>query len=407
MTGQHRDARLEWVAWVAALAIVWITLALTAYRTRDPDSRLHIDIEIDLARLPYARWIAPEWNGHWNSEGLYREHPIGVFILPALLIRAGYPPASAGYAVNAVYQVLTVALVTLLAGLYLDRRHAHALGWLLLLLPVSFTYRIRANHEQALLLCLLMALYGTARSRESVTWALLTAVGLAGAFLVKGLFAVPVALACGVWLALARPSSARRPGRELAAWAGLMMALAAGALVVVGYEHLYRAATGESFLAEYLRRQLGAAAVQESAWVIPQKLYNVGAYLGRVAWFAAPWSFVLAVALFRRRPTHPPVGPPVADRVPARRALLAALVSSGLWILLFSLSDRRTDRYIFTTYFLVGGAGAGLALQRSPALQRWIARIARARGLERPAIWLALFFAHLGSLPLGLPFVNW
>ena len=42
---------------------------------------------------------------------------------------------------------------------------ARALRLFAQLLPIAFTFRVRANHESALLLCLLLALYGLERAR--------------------------------------------------------------------------------------------------------------------------------------------------------------------------------------------------------------------------------------------------
>ena len=67
-------------------------------------------------------------------------------------------------------------------------------------MPVAFIFRIRANHEYPMLVCLLVALVGVDGVRRS--WALGSVVAFAGltaALLVKGVFVVMVADRRGLW----------------------------------------------------------------------------------------------------------------------------------------------------------------------------------------------------------------
>ena len=73
----------------------------------------------------------------------------------------------------------------------------------------------------------------------------------------------------------------------------------------------------------------------------------------------------------------------------------------ALYVGLFSLSDRRADRYIFPAYYAVGAAGGVAALRLVPPLRRLAAR------LDQPwvpaAVWALAFAAHLFAGRLGLP----
>ena len=121
---------------------------------------------------------------------------MGLLVPAALLASIGYPPEQAAYALNTLYQCATLVLVPRLAATLVSGFEARALAWLLQLLPIAFTYRVRANHEQALLLCLVVALVGTDWSRRHARFAVLTALGLVGMLLVKGTFAVFGPLLC-------------------------------------------------------------------------------------------------------------------------------------------------------------------------------------------------------------------
>ena len=92
--------RTELVVWAALFVVVAALLVLTGFASDDPDSALYANLSARLAGEPPSRWIAPEWWGYWDSTGLFREHPAGVFFLPTALSRLGIPPVQAAYIVG-------------------------------------------------------------------------------------------------------------------------------------------------------------------------------------------------------------------------------------------------------------------------------------------------------------------
>src|SRR3972149_5014734 len=85
--------------------------------------------------------------------------------------------------------------------------------WALVLLqfmPVAFVFRIRANHEYPMLLCLLLALASLDGVRRSWRWLPVLPLALTAALLIKGVFVVLVLLAAGLWLAT-NPTRATGP----------------------------------------------------------------------------------------------------------------------------------------------------------------------------------------------------
>ena len=399
--------RRGFVAWVVVLATGWLALGALGYRTRDADSRLYAEMTARMSEAPASGWIAPEFPPGWYMSGPFREHPVGLFVPAAALARLGYPAPQAAYALNAVYQVLTIVLIQKLAGTLVPGLEARALGWLVQLLPIAFTFRIRANHEQAVLLCLVAALYGVERSRTRPRWALLTVTGLVGLLLVKGVLAVFGPVLCVLWL-LARRLTAPEPApADRAAWLGVAAGAVAMGATAGLYEQLYRQATGEPFWSFYLARQLGVAAAAGEGLGLAVKAYNLVWYLGRVLWFPFPWSVALLLAAWHARRLAWRSSPAV-DAEPAARGALAgglfAIATVVLYVGLFSLSDRRADRYIFPAYYAVGAAGGVAALRLWPRLRRL------AGTLDRPwvpaAVWGVTFVAHLFAGRLGLPTVK-
>jgi len=396
------DRRLAAVAWAAALAVSFLLIAILQFRSGDPDSNVYAGISARLAAEPFARWIAPEWWGQWNLAGPFREHPIGIFILPALAGRLGFPPPQAAYAVNGLFQAGSIILVQLIAAHLVSGRDARALGWIVQLMPIAFVFRIRANQEYAVLAGILLALLATERSRLHPAWAWLTALGFAWALLVKGVFGFVVPIACGVWLTVAawrgdERADGGRVGsgqlRPVAPWVALALTLLVGPILTVAYEWAYRHVTNDSFLGFYTGPRLRPDAVAGGA--VDRAGYNIVWYTARLAWYAFPWSIVAlgafgtwaAGARSRRRDG---VASPDSG---AMRGLLFALAASFVLIVLFSFSDRKADRFIFPAYYLVAAAGGAAAIRWSPALSTAVDR------LDRPwvpaACWTALFLLRL------------
>jgi 4-amino-4-deoxy-L-arabinose transferase-like glycosyltransferase len=395
--GLPNGLRATALAWALAVVITAVLVAATHYESPDPDSSLHAGIAARISELPLRQWIAPEWWGLWNAEGPYCEHPAGIFILPAALARLGFPKVQAAYAVNALYQAATFILIPLVAASVVAPRDARALGWILQLVLVAFVYRIRANHEYALLAGLLFAVYSTERARTRPVWTLGMVAGFGAVLLVKGVFAVIVPVACAVWL-LARADGVRELRTCWKAWAAVAAMPLVGALMAWGYEAAYVSATGRSFLAVYQSRQLPAAAVTAGS-LVGRTVYSAVWYAGRVFWYPLPFSLFAGIAAYRgmRSGGIWPWGAARHDdgrgSSPRRQGAWFGLATTVLLVAAFSLAHRKADRYLFAAYFVVAAVGALDAIDRIAWLRRVVER------LDRPWVPAAV---HVGLVVLRL-----
>ena len=339
-----------------AAAALFVIISVFPYEYRDSDSSCYSSLSQKLARRPYGEWCAPQWDGHGGNEGLFFEHPPGIFWLPALFIQAGVKADRAALWANFVYLLSSLFLIFKLA----ERRGDSLLGWGavwgVILTPAFLQYLIRASQEPPLALAVLAGIYGLVRLRDSRWGGWLFAAALVSAVMIKGVSAVWLSLPAGLfWLLAAR-------NRKTFSWiaAGHLIALAAAALFEVWFRETTQLGFWSSYFAVQGGRSLGGAFRPLHA------AYNFAWYAARILWFAAPWTFLLiydgAASLRKKRP-FPRDGF-------ARFLLLSVLIAA----VLFSLSDRKADRYIFPAYPLTALAGLLVFFKVRPKAADYLAK---------------------------------
>jgi hypothetical protein len=86
-------------------------------------------------------------------------------------------------------------------------------------------------------------------------------------------------------------------------------------------------------------------------------------------------------------------GSPAADR--GRRGWQFVLLFTAASIVLLSLASRFAERYEFSATFLIGAAGAAIAFERWPIVNRWVTQL-DARIPALPAVtWIVLVTLRL------------
>ena len=383
-------SRREAIAWLAAFLIVAVVLVRTGFESTDPDSALYAALSERLAERPVSEWVVPSWWGLWDGAGLFREHPVGVLVAPAALGAFGVPARQAAYVTGTAYGLVALLLIGgLVARLGSPREGRWALV-LLQLMPVAFVFRIRANHEYPMLVCLLVALIGVDGVRRSWRWLPVLPLALTAALLIKGVFVVLVLLAAGVWMVT-------NPTREPAGWRRPLVAGLVGmvlmALTALAYDAAYERVAGETFWAPYWQRQLAPLTIATPLDGSSVLLDHVVFYVGLIAWHPAPWSLALVLALWRGKG-----GPSERWQALAaseRRGLIFALSFAAAAILLLSPSSRFAERYAFSATYAVGTAGAVVALRGWPWLARGLERLDATVPALPAAVWLTLMLLRL------------
>jgi 4-amino-4-deoxy-L-arabinose transferase-like glycosyltransferase len=357
-------SRREAATWLAAYVLISALLVAVRFTSEDPDSALYAEQAARLAAEPIDRWIVPEWWGNWNLHGLFREHPAGVLLLPALLASFGVPGVQAAYIVGVGLALAAVILISAAIGRLSSRADGRAALVLLQLMPMAFIFRVRANHEYPMLVCLILAVIGIELAGRSWRWIWLTPIALAAAVLVKAVF-VAVPLVAIAWWMLTNPL--RTEGRLFRQVLALVLAAAATAVMIVLYDAHYVGLTGEGFWQGYWNRQLAPLSIGGSTDPQMGPLGHLGYYALRMLWHPAPWSLALIAAAVTVKGRWRRWWQEEDDT--KRRALVFALGFAVMTTLALAPASRFAERYIFSPNYAIAAAGIVVALHRWPSLR--------------------------------------
>lgn len=387
----------EATIWFACFVLLAFLLVATGFSSSDPDSALYAGISNRLSQEPVSRWIAPEWWGFWPEaymEGYFREHPAGVFLLPAALSKIGVPAFQGAYIVGAAAALGSLLMMASLIRRFAGLREARMALVLLQLMPVAFIFRIRANHEYPMLACLLIAVHGMvlASNRRMVSSTLLVAAGLTAGLFIKGVFVTKILLAVAIWIAL--DPLGERGARARCAAAAVMgiAAMFAGAVV---YDLLYRAATGDPFWGLYWQRQMAPLGDVTPAGFALTLGRNLAFYISRLVWHPAPWSVALLVVAWRARRSISAKWRALDPR--ERSGLTYGLAFAALAILLVTPSARYAERYAFSATHAVACVGVVASCRIWPGLMSRISALDGRIPAFAAVVWLALALLRLGT----------
>lgn len=388
-------SRREIVLWAIGFVFISILLVAVGFNSDDPDSALYAALSARLADGPPSHWIAPEWWGHWEHTGLFREHPVGVLLVPTLLGAIGVPGVQAAYIVGIGAGVASIVLIAWFIARFTSVADGRAALVLLQLLPLAFIFRIRANHEYPMLVCLLVALVGLDAVRRSWRWIWVTPVALCAAALVKGAFVAVPLLAIGCWL-LVNPLRANGPAWR--AYFAVAIGVVAIAGMAIGYDALYIKVTGESFWAGYWARQFAPLTLGGTTGNEPTILHHMGFYALRLFWHPAPWSLALAAVAWTSRHEWRQQWSAMSER--ARRGLLFGLGFTMATVLMLTPASRFAERYIFSANYALAAVGIVVALHAWPRLRAAFERFDQMIPALPVLCWTALMLLRLVIGPL-------
>lgn len=390
-------SRREAAVWLGGFLGVALLLAATGFTSSDPDSMLYAGLSARIADQPFVRWVAPEWWGLWpriGLTGLYRDHPIGGFVVPALLARFGVPGEQAAYIVGIAAGLLALVFIARLVAQVTSRDDARAVLILLQVMPVAFVFRVRANQEYAMVLCLLLTIHGLDRVRRSWSGLWMVAAGLSAALLIKGAFIVLTLIGAGVWI-VANPrciaGSVTRPVMAV------VIGLGAAAGAALAYDAWYLGVTGEPFWSVYWDLQLGQVTLSTPAADALTLVRHTGFYIVRLLWHPAPWSLALLVAAWQTRDRWRSSWRNLGDG--EKRGLAFALAFAALLTMALSPSSRVAERYVFSGTYAMATAGIVGARYVWPRVRAAVQHVDERVPALPALLWVTLMVLRLGVGP--------
>ena len=338
--------------WALIILLFVIFVSTVDYTFHDPDSQLYSKLGQELSAQPLKSWVAPRWVAYSGVEAYFREHPAGAIWVNAALIRIGVPDRQAAATSNLLYFLVAFLFVFKIGRYCKDSQTGWGMVWASFLIPISFQYIVRGNLEPPLTMAAVLGMYGIMRAHEKFGFKLLFAVALVVAVFFKGLQGGYVGLVGGLFWLLVE--------RDRQRFYTLLSSAVALIVVMLLYEWIYHFQTGEEFWLYNFRTQ-AVAAVQTNA--ILQKPYNLIWYLARALFFALPWSIFLIAGLRNAK-----------ERAvfPNDKRWFWIMSSAAALILIMSLFDRRADRYIFTSYYLIAMGGGWYMTERFSNVKKWV-----------------------------------
>ncbi len=334
------------IAWTLSLLLISIFIVKANYVARENDSRLYSRFTAQLNSKPLSQFLALEWRDYsWYAETetpYVRDHLTGQFILPVLLAKLGYSEKHSIYFVNSFYKALSLFFIFLIACKYFPRNISALMTILVQITPVSLNYQMRANHEPALLLLVLMAIYGVVKLNENKRYLLLILFSIQFCFLIKGIAFLPIIpVIFAIYFLTNRPI-------KISQCSTLVLISSSVLLTALVYEVVFKKLTHVSFFEQYIKVQLLGRSFSEESSSIPL-LGNIkafGYYFSRLLSYSLPWSLVAIIIMVKNK-----FSLSITKR---ERNFYYSLLSAALiYVLTFSISSRTASRYIYPSYFLV------------------------------------------------------
>ena len=337
---------LIFFSWLTALILVSTFIIQGNYVARENDSRLYSRFTQQLNEKPLKRYLALEWRDYSShfaeKETPYvRDHLIGQFLFPVLLAKLGIPATHSIYIANTIYKILSLFLLFVIAKKFYSLKLAALLTILIQLIPVSLNYQMRANHEPALLLLVLLAIYSIVNFKENIIFKTLLFISVQFCFLIKGvafLPLLPVILATYLIYSYKKDSAYCLKDISL-----LTFIFLSPLLTAYLYELAFQATTGHPFFSKYIKTQLMDRAFKEQSDGILffKNIKAFGYYLSRTLSYSLPWSLLALVLLIKNRKSFK-----------VKKIHLILITASLIYICTFSISSRTASRYIYPSYFL-------------------------------------------------------
>jgi 4-amino-4-deoxy-L-arabinose transferase-like glycosyltransferase len=381
------DKRIT-IHWLFVFIIASILLSIGQFKSTSNDSNYYTDLVIRYHDKPLSVALTPKWGENtwgFNKTAYMQDQMPGQLMLGIALTKIGVPPTQALHILEMGLQILSVFILVQIVTYFTHSKIGLVLLYTLLLIPLAFSYNIRANHESGILFFSVLSLYAGLRLSSEFKWKLISVFSIFGLMWIKGPFLLFGFILTSLGFFIGKQS--RKIHHLILTF--LMAFIVCGASGYL-FENFYRNITNESFFKSFYDIQITQRtffAHQNRSFFL-QKFWNFQYYLWHYLVYSMPWSLMCilyVVKNFRRDTFRFMKGP-----------LSKCLLSSALiFLIIFTFSDRSASRYAFPGYYLMSTWFILFLFYSSPSFRNIHEKIYRL-GIHyvAPTLWFLAFVIH-------------
>lgn len=328
------------------------------------DSRFYTRQVVRYVDKSYIEYFAPTWGQDAYGQvptSLMKDHLPGHLLLGIWSVHyLGLSPQHALHVVQMFFLLASIFLLTLFVKRMGDlniieegeQNYFRILPLLLILLPHSFSYSVRANQEASILFFLSLSMFISLYTFNKWIKILILAIFSLVLFWIKGIFFIFVPLTyviCDFCLTV-EEFSLRKIQQKIPEYCSLFfITLCLVFLSAYAYESFIQKNYHESFFSHYFNTQyieraysLGNDVSGGSVWGTKlKKLWISGIYYSRVSLiYSAPWSLLFIIALFFKK---------IRIKIKKIDAVILLLTFCYLSVLIYS--GRNASRYAIPVYY--------------------------------------------------------
>lgn len=374
--------------WTLVFLIASVLLSNSNYQSTSNDSKYYSTLVTRYQDKTWPEVLTAKWGeNYWGFEqnSYMRDQLPGQVAMGVALAKVGVPAQHSLHIIEMALLLGSFFMMIQIANIFVTAEESSFLIYSLMILSLSFSYNIRANHESGIFFFSTLALYSGLRLSSKWIFSLSAVFSCLALMWIKGPFFIfGFILTClGFIFSPAKKNFFR-----------VLTTLLLSAVAVFGSGYLYEKAfhhwTNEPFFSEFYRIQIQerALGIAKHSFFI-QKYLNFQYYFIHYLGYAMPWTLLVLILIFK------------ADkkRLKAFAFSPLSLIFAGAalaYLGLFSMSERTAGRYVFPGYYFFSAWLMLLTFSQSDRFKRFHSKLGELRAHYLGAgLWFIAFAAHL------------
>jgi len=387
----HLKKNKLFIIWFFVYLISTFVLINSHFKSESNDSKYYTELVIRYQNKNWRDVLTPKWGeNYWgfDPQSYMQDQFPGQIIMGVALTKLAIPASQSLHLLGMSFQILSIVLLSVITKelQISEGQDNNVLLYSLLLIPLSYSYNIRANHELGIMFFSLSALFSGLRISFSKWWSLLSAFSSLALLWIKGPFFIFGIVFLFIGFYFSNSVIKKYQNLLLAILISFLMLFVSAYI----FEVFYQKMTNESFLSAFWHIQMQQRALVKSVThtFIVQKFLNFNYYFSHYLAYSLPWSLIVVVNLAIKRKNFN------LDFIKSRLSL-CLLFSAMAYCLTFSLSDRVASRYVFPGYYLIAAWFILVSYHSSEIFNKTHRHIMK-NGFNYlvPALWFIAFIIH-------------